>query len=143
MVKTRAFWVYIMANTGGRAATLYTGATNNLERRVYEHKIPDHEKRPQSFAAKYRITRLVYFEEFQHVRDAIAREKQIKGWRRERKLTLIESINAEWHDLSEAWGEPPSARGMANDLGRSFAAAQDDGRCGCGENPLLYATVVP
>ena len=102
---TRTFWVYIMANTGGRSATLYTGVTNNLERRVYQHKNPDRQQ-PQSFTARYRITRLVYQEEFQDVRDAIAREKRIKGWRRERKLAFIESFNAEWCDLSEAWSGP-------------------------------------
>ena len=92
-----------MANTNGRAATLYTGLTNNLERRVYEHKNPNGAKGPVSFTARYRITRLVYCEEYQEVRDALEREKQIKGWRRERKLALIESMNPEWRDLGEAW----------------------------------------
>jgi len=92
-----------MANTGGRAATLYTGVTNDLERRIYEHRNPDSERARQSFTARYRIQRLVYCEEFSDVRDAIAREKQITGWRRERKLALIESANPNWCDLSEAW----------------------------------------
>ncbi|HEX3721323.1 MAG TPA: GIY-YIG nuclease family protein [Nitrolancea sp.] len=103
---TRAFWVYIMANADGRTATLYTGVTNNLERRVYEHQNTNSDQSTASFAAQHHTTRLVYIEEFQQVRDAIAREKQIKGWRRERKLDLIESINPEWRDLSEAWDDP-------------------------------------
>lgn len=99
----REFWVYIMANVGGPAATLYTGITNDLERRVYEHKNPDTAKQRASFTSRYRLTRLVYWEEFQYVNDAIAREKQIKGWRRERKLELIASINPGWRDLSDDW----------------------------------------
>jgi len=102
-MKARAYWVYIMANAGGRAATLYTGVTNDLERRVFEHQNPDLQRQPQSFTVRYRITRLVYSEEFHDIRDAIAWEKQIKGWRRERKLALIESRNPDWRDLSAEW----------------------------------------
>ena len=98
-MRTRTFWVYILANTGGRAATLYTGMTNDLERRVNEHAHPDLEDARHHFMARYRVSRLVYFEEFDDVRDAIAREKEIKGWRRERKIRLIESTNPEWSDL--------------------------------------------
>ncbi len=92
-----------MANTGGRAATLCTGVTNNLERRVYEHKHPDRAESHRKFTARYGVTRLVYCEACGSVRDAIAREKQIKGWRRDRKWALIESINPDWLDLSEQW----------------------------------------
>ncbi len=98
-MRTRTYWVYIMANTGGRAATLYTGMTNDLERRVYEHAHPDPDGIQDRFTTRYRITRLVHYEEFDDVRDAIDREKEIKGWRRERKIKLIESTNPEWRDL--------------------------------------------
>jgi putative endonuclease len=104
-VRARTVWVYILANAGGRAATLYTGVTNDLERRVYEHKHPDPKAPSESFTARYRVTRLVYVEDYGDMREAIAREKQIKGWRRDRKLALIESINPDWCDLSERWGK--------------------------------------
>lgn len=79
-----------------KSRTLYTGVTNDLERRVYEHK----EKLVPGFTAKYNITQLVYFEVTQDVRGAIMREKQIKGWLRSKKIALIESVNPEWKDLS-------------------------------------------
>ena len=77
--------------------TLYTGITNNLMKRVYEHK----NKLIDGFTKKYNITRLVYFEVFNNIEDAIRREKQIKGWVRKKKIALIESINPEWKDLYE------------------------------------------
>jgi putative endonuclease len=89
----RSYWVYIMS---GRTKTLYVGVTNNLERRVDEHKsgtVP-------SFTSKYRLDRLIYFEEYADIRAAIEREKQIKRWRRAKKLALIESMNPQWKDLS-------------------------------------------
>jgi putative endonuclease len=89
-------YVYIMAS---RSRTLYTGVTNDLERRVAEHQrhlVP-------GFTSRYRAERLVYFETWRRIRDAIYREKQIKGWRRSRKIALIESMNATWADLSEGW----------------------------------------
>ena len=89
----KQYYVYMMTN---KSRTLYTGVTNDLERRVYEHK----QKLVPGFTAKYNITRLVYFEVTQDVRAAIAREKQIKGWLRRKKITLIESVNPEWKDLS-------------------------------------------
>jgi putative endonuclease len=76
---------------------LYTGVTNDLARRVWEHK----QKRVPGFSARYRVTELVYFEAFGNIRAAIAREKQIKGWLRTRKIALIESFNPKWDDLSE------------------------------------------
>ena len=79
--------------------TLYTGVTNDLERRVYEHK---HHLVP-GFTSRYGLTRLVYFEETSDVLAAITREKQIKGWLRRKKLALIESQNPEWEDLSSGW----------------------------------------
>ncbi|HEV2245027.1 MAG TPA: GIY-YIG nuclease family protein [Terriglobia bacterium] len=92
----RTYYVYIMA---GQYRSLYTGMTNDLERRVYEHK---HKLAP-GFTSKYNITRLVYIETFNHARDAIRREKQIKGWLRAKKVALIVSDNPSWRDLSEGW----------------------------------------
>lgn len=91
-----AGYVYIMAN---RSCTLYVGVTSDLHQRVFQHK----NKLLPGFTSRYRIDRLVYFEETPDIRDAIAREKQIKGWVRIKKLALIESVNPEWEDLSEGW----------------------------------------
>jgi len=99
----RCYFVYIMTN---RSKTLYTGVTNNLVRRVWEHK---HSKGSE-FCAHYKLDRLVYFERFQYVGNAIAREKQIKGWLRVKKIALIVSQNPAWRDLSEGWYEPVSFR---------------------------------
>ena len=77
--------------------TLYIGVTNHLARRVQEHK----EKSASAFTTKYRVNRLVYFEEFADILAAIARETQLKGWRRDRKIELIENTNSNWNDLSE------------------------------------------
>jgi putative endonuclease len=90
------YYVYIIAN---RSKTLYTGVTNNLEQRIYEHK----HHLIAGFTSKYHLTHLVYFEETSDVDAALAREKQIKGWLRVKKLALIESVNPEWRDLSDAW----------------------------------------
>ncbi|HXF48633.1 MAG TPA: GIY-YIG nuclease family protein [Verrucomicrobiae bacterium] len=98
----KQYYVYIMTN---KSKTLYTGVTNNLERRVYEHKqmlIP-------GFSKKYRITQLVYFEAGPDIREAISREKQIKGWLRSKKIALIESVNPKWEDLSADWYENPDS----------------------------------
>ena len=92
----KQFYVYIMAN---RSRTLYTGMTNNLHRRVWEHK----HKMVEGFTKRYSIKYLVYFEVFGNVRDAIAREKQIKGWVRHKKVALIEAENPTWQDLSAEW----------------------------------------
>ena len=93
---SKEYYVYIMAN---RSRTLYIGMTNNLERRVREHK----EGRGSTFAAKYRIHRLVYYETTNDVQIAIARERHLKGWRRSRKIDLIESVNQNWTDLAANW----------------------------------------
>jgi putative endonuclease len=87
------YFVYIMTN---KSKTLYTGVTNNLVRRVYEHK----NKLIEGFTKKNNINKLVYFELFDNPDDAIKREKQIKGWLRKKKIDLIESMNPEWKDLS-------------------------------------------
>ncbi len=94
---TQNYYMYIMTN---RSRTFYVGITNNLERRVYEHK----QKLIDGFTKRYNISRLVYYEVFTDVRDAIAREKQVKDWRREKKIALIESMNPTWKDLSTEWG---------------------------------------
>ena len=92
----KQYYVYIMSNY---SRTLYTGVTNNLERRVYEHK----QKAKPGFTAHYNITQLVYYETTTDPRAAIEREKQIKGWLRKKKVALIESVNPAWEDLSRDW----------------------------------------
>jgi putative endonuclease len=92
----KTYFVYVMANA---SRTLYTGVTNNLERRVLEHR----RKLLPGFTARYNINRLVYFEAFGDVLAAIASEKQIKSWRRMKKIALIESTNRDWKDLSAPW----------------------------------------
>ena len=93
---TRQYYVYIMANSRHR---LYVGVTNDLVRRVYEHK----HKLTRGFASKYNMDMLMYYETTDDVESAIARKKQVKGWLRERKTALIESVNPRWEDLSRGW----------------------------------------
>jgi putative endonuclease len=93
----RQYYVYILTNR--KQGVLYTGITNDLERRIYEHK----NKLIRGFASKYNLTRLVHFEVTTDVNVAIAREKQIKGWLRKKKIELIESRNPNWKDLCEKW----------------------------------------
>jgi putative endonuclease len=95
---TKNYYVYIMTN---KSRTFYVGMTNNLERRVSEHK----QKLIEGFTKRYNITLLVYYETFSDVRAAIAREKQVKDWRREKKMALIESMNPTWKDLSADWSQ--------------------------------------
>jgi len=90
------YYVYLMSNV---SRTLYVGVTNDLQRRVYEHK----QKLTPGFTRKYNLTLLVYFEATPDIRAALAREKQIKGWLRAKKVALIESINPNWLDLSTEW----------------------------------------
>ncbi len=99
----RRYFVYIMANASKR---IYTGMTNSIRRRVREHKL----KFAPGFAAKYNITRLVYFETFEDVRNAIEREKQIKAWTRAKRVSLVESANPKWEDLSREWDQPQTFR---------------------------------
>jgi putative endonuclease len=91
------FFVYLLAS---KSRTLYVGVTNDLARRMYEHK----QGLVRGFSWKYNLDRLVYFETTSDVFAAIAREKQIKGWRRAKKVSLIESGNSAWKDLAEAVG---------------------------------------
>ena len=92
------YFVYIMASN---SRVLYTGMTNNLERRVFEHK----NRLVPGFSATYHCKRLVYFEEGNEVRSAIEREKQIKSWSRAKKIALIQRANPAWNDLSDGWFE--------------------------------------
>ncbi len=98
----RSYYVYILTN---QSRTLYTGVTNDLERRVFEHK----NKLVRGFTSKYNITKLVWYEEFNDIYQAIEGEKKIKGWLRSKKIALIESTNPEWHDLARDWFSPTSA----------------------------------
>jgi len=100
MPEQRTYFVYIMTN---RSKNLYTGVTNNLVRRVREHKMG----KGSCFSTKYKLDRLVYFERFEDVRNAIEREKRIKGWLRVKKIALIVSVNPAWRDLSLEWYERP------------------------------------
>jgi putative endonuclease len=93
MLREHAYWVYILASD--RNGTLYVGVTNDLYRRVMEHR----EGLVPGFTKRYGVKRLVYFEEHGDVEAAIAREKSIKRWRRAWKLQLIEQANPQWHDL--------------------------------------------
>lgn len=88
-----SFYIYITTNKNH--TVLYTGVTNNLERRIYEHK----NKIYKGFTSKYNVDELVYYEHFQYINDAIAREKQIKAGSRKKKEELINSINPTWKDL--------------------------------------------
>ena len=89
----KAYFVYIMANRG--RTTLYIGVTNSLMRRVSEHRAGE----ISGFSRRYNTNRLMYYEQFNDVRDAIAREKQLKGWSRSKKDTLIDGLNPKWVDL--------------------------------------------
>jgi putative endonuclease len=93
----RDYYVYILCNK--KNGVLYTGVTNNLKRRTYEHKY----RQVPGFARRTNWDRLVFFEITPDVASAIQREKQIKGWLRAKKIRLIESRNPEWKDLSDAW----------------------------------------
>jgi putative endonuclease len=96
-MKDRNFFVYILTNWNNQV--MYVGVTNNLERRLSEHK----NKVNDGFTKKYNVHKLVYFEHTTDVRAAIAREKEIKKWRREKKNNLVITMNPEWKDLSEEW----------------------------------------
>ena len=90
------YYVYIMAS---QRRVLYIGITSNLEQRVFQHK----QHTFGGFTAKYNVTTLVYFETYSEVSSAITREKELKGWRREKKIALIETENPKWRDLSYGW----------------------------------------
>jgi|TARA_B100001059_G_C17696893_1_gene507952 putative endonuclease len=91
------YYLYILSNK--KNGTLYVGVTNDLERRMFEHK----HKLVDGFTSKYYLDKLMYFEQFQYVNDAIKREKQLKNWNRQWKIDLIEKDNFDWIDLSSEW----------------------------------------
>ena len=93
------YYVYIMSSYRG---TLYTGVTGDLARRVYEHR----HKLIDGFTKRYNVSKLVYYESTNDIRSAIAREKQIKGWLRSKKVALVESMNPQWKDLADGVEEP-------------------------------------
>jgi putative endonuclease len=94
----REYYVYIMSN---KSRMIYTGVTNNLERRVHEHKM----KLIPGFTSRYGLDKLIFYESTNDVTAAIEREKEIKGWVRRKKTALINSVNPEWKDLSIDWYE--------------------------------------
>jgi len=96
MREERLYYVYILASCSG---TLYIGVTGNLRRRIWQHK----QHAVEGFTAQYGIERLLYFEVYWEVLDAIAREKQLKGWTRAKKIALFEKRNPKWEDLSLNW----------------------------------------
>jgi putative endonuclease len=97
MVREYRFYIYMLQSSSRRA--LYIGMTNNLHRRVLEHKTHQHE----GYTDQYNAMRLVYWESYDNVYKAIAREKQLKRWRREKKLWLIAQFNPEWKNLAADW----------------------------------------
>jgi len=96
MARQQHYFVYILSS---QSRNLYTGVTNDVFRRVFQHR----DGRGSIFTQKYRIRRLVYFERHDDVRRAISREKEIKAWRRQKKIALIESLNPAWEDLAAKW----------------------------------------
>ena len=111
------YHVYMMASLSRR---IYTGVTSDLPRRVFEHK---HHLDPKSHSARYRITRLVYFEECPTAHAMVRREREIKGWTRAKKVALIQSVNPAWDDLAADWVlpelPPPDGDGRADPSLRS------------------------
>ncbi len=98
------YYIYFLTNKSNKV--LYTGVTNNLERRIYEHK----NKLIDGFTSKYNLQKLVYYEVFDDINYAISREKEIKGWIRDKKNLLIKKLNPNWNDLSEQWQPDSSLR---------------------------------
>jgi len=120
----RRYYVYIMAS---RSLNLYTGVTDNIYRRSLEHKTGQIE----GFTKRYHINRLVYYEVFKYIDNAIAREKQIKAWTRAKRIALIKADNPTWQGLAEGWGEPiklqiPRARDQFGEAVSSNVGARDD-----------------
>ncbi len=120
-MRERSYFVYIMGSLSG---TLYIGMTSRPEKRVFQHK----EHASAGFTSQYDVDRLLYWESFDDVLNAIDREKQIKGWRRSKKIALIESMNPHWVDLSRDWyasmKDCSASRDASTPTGRSQAPAQ-------------------
>lgn len=117
-MREHRYAVYIIAS---RSHNFYVGVTNDIGRRVQEHK-----RLCEGFTARYNVDRLVWYKIYGDVRDAIAREKQIKPWRREKKIRLIESLNPTWQDLSEEWGKPILPLRRTTDPSAPLRCARDD-----------------
>ncbi len=100
-MRNHDYWVNILTNK--HRTTLYIGITNDIVRRLYQHRCGE----ADGFAKRYHLDRLVWLEHFRKVTDAIACEKKLKGWRRSRKVALIERTNPRWLDLSDDWGQQP------------------------------------
>jgi putative endonuclease len=138
----RRYYVCIMAS---RSLNLYTGVTDNIFRRALEHK----SGRIEGFTKKYRISRLLCYEAFKYIGNAIAREKQIKAWTRAKRLALIKTLNPTWQDLADGWGEkiklqiPRSSRD--DNSGRSEADGKDpkEAQIKSEEQPLTFTTEDP
>lgn len=116
--REKIYYVYILAS---RSRNLYTGVTSNLQRRVWEHK----QGLVEAFTRKYRIHRLVHFESFTDVRDAVGREKQVKARRRAKRVALVGRYNPTWHDLSAGWYEKDGSE-KADPSPPRLARARDD-----------------
>jgi putative endonuclease len=97
LIGHKRYFVYIMAS---RSLNLYTGVTNSIYQRALQHKSGEID----GFTKKYTINRLLYYEIFEHIGNAIAREKQVKAWTRAKRIALIKSMNPTWQDLAESWG---------------------------------------
>ena len=119
MFQQRFYYVYMMMSSSRRA--LYTGITSRPRQRVWEHKTGA----VAGFSKQYQTTRLVYIERYRYVAAAIAREKQIKRWRREKKLALIESMNPQYRDLAADWFDTHCFQPQAPSI-RAYALGRDD-----------------
>jgi len=100
-MRERFYFTYIMAS---RSRTLYVGVTGDIVKRAFQHK----QKKHDGFTARYNCNRLVWFQRFTEVSEAIQREKELKGWTRAKKIALIESANPTWEDLSQPWYQVPT-----------------------------------
>jgi putative endonuclease len=109
MKREKRYYVYILASKG---RVLYVGVTGFLLQRILQHKARDN----HGFTSRYHVDRLVYFESFRYVNNAIARETEIKKWRRQKKTRLIEEHNPSWEDLAAGWGERVDIRADSRQL---------------------------
>ncbi len=127
----RRYWVYI---TASRTRVLYVGVTNSLSRRIAEHK----GRSNAGFTACYAVDRLVYFEPFERILDAIAREKQLKGWRRSKKIALVESANPNWEDLADC-SSGADAKAKVGQRPKSFTPGREaDAKAKVGQRPKSF-----
>jgi putative endonuclease len=135
-MKAHRYYVYIMASTSG---TLYVGVTNSARNRSSQHKGGI----GSEFTRKYKVDRLVYYERFQYVSNAIARETQVKGWRRSRKIALIESLNPSWRDLSRDFAKeftPSEVLIRRNDVALDERFRRDNDRGGDRDSSSLRSS---